>query len=406
MRARRSSGGATGRSHGRWPLAAALVVAALASACATKADDDPLLGAAADETGEANDAPATTDGDASGDTGTDTGAGAGEATARALAQASERSTDEAHRVEMSMSIHAAGSGPGEQLDAEAPLMTGEQDGDAYEFHMDMGEWMDEMMSSVGPEAGGNPLAGLDMTMDMAGDAHTLYLRAPMFAQLAEQLPSGTDLGSIEDLAALGDQWGRIDIDELGGLSLSEVQGTIGGLGGSDPRAMLDLVAGADDVEELGADQIDGTPVTGMRARLSLGEMLEAQGIDPEEYSNQIGAGLGVGPGTNVDPDELAERFLAIEIPFEAWVDDAGYVRRVSYEIDLLDMLGPGVDDQLGSGGPTEFTMGSTMDFSDYGDDGIAIDVPPDAVDVTEAYGEMLEASAAEAAAAAGNPVGS
>jgi hypothetical protein len=135
-------------------------------------------------------------------------------------------------------------------------------------------------------------------------------------------------------------------------------------------------------------------------------MLEAQGIDPEEYSNQIGAGLGVGPGTNVDPDELAQRYLALEIPFDVWVDDAGYVRRVSYEMDLLEMVGPGVDDGLGAGGPTELTMGSTMDFSDYGDESIAVDLPTDAVDVTEAYREMLEASAAEAAAAAGNPVGS
>ena len=216
-----------------------------------------------------------------------------------------------------MSMHASGSGPGEQLDAEAPLMTGEQDGDAYEFHMDMGEWMDEMMSSAGPEAGGSPLAGLDLTMDMAGDAHTLYLRAPMFAQLAEEIPSGSELGAIDDLAALGDQWGRIDVDELGGFSLSELQGSTGGFGGSDPRATLEMVAGADDVEDLGADEIDGTAVTGMGARLSLGEMLEAQGLDPEQYSNQFSAGLGVGPGTNLDPDELAERYLAIEIPFEA-----------------------------------------------------------------------------------------
>jgi hypothetical protein len=388
MRARRSSGG-------RWALASALVVAALANACATRADDDPLAAAGTSDT------TATTEGQpASG-----TGGGEVEATARALAQASERSTGEPHRVEMSMSMHAAGSGPGEQIDAEAVLMTGEQNGDAYEFHMDMGPWMDEMMSSLPPSE--RPPVDLDLTMDMAGDAHTLYLRAPMFAEIAAEAPPGTDLGPVEDLVALGDQWGRIDIDALGGLSLSELQGTTGGLGGgSDPRAILDLVAGADDVEDLGADQIDGTPVTGMAARLSLGEMLEAQGVDPEEFSNQFSAGLGVGPGTNVDPDELAQRYLAIEIPFEVWVDDAGYVRRVSYEMDLLEMVGPGLDEGLGAGGPTEFTMGTTMDFSDYGDPSIAIDFPTDAVDVTEAYRAMLDASAAEAAAAAGNPVGS
>jgi hypothetical protein len=75
-------------------------------------------------------------------------------------------------------------------------------------------------------------------------------------------------------------------------------------------------------------------------------------------------------------------------------------------MDMLDMLGPGVDDQLGAGRPTEFTMGTTMDFSDYGDDSIVIEFPTDAADVTEAYRGMLEANAAQAAAAAGNPLGS
>ena len=393
MRARRSSGG-------RWALAGVLVVAALASAsaCATRADEDPLLGAAADETGEAGDTTTTTEGEG--------GTGEVQATARALAQASERSTGEAHRFEMSMSMHAVGTGPGERIDAEAPLMTGEQDGARYEVHMDMGQWIDEMMSSMPPEAGRNPLAGLDMTMDMAGDEQTFYIRAPMFAELADEAPPGADTGALDDLAVLGDQWGRVDIDELGGFSLSEVQGSVGGPGGSDPRVMLDLVAGAGDAEDLGADQIDGTPVTGTRAQISLGAMLEAQGVDPEQFSNQISANLGVGPGTNVHPDELAERYLAIEIPFEVWVDDAGYVRRVSYEMDLLEMAGPSVDEGFGSGGTTEFTMGTTMDFSGYGDESIAVDFPPDAVDVTDAYREMLEANAAQAAAAAGNPVGS
>lgn len=385
MRARRSSGG-------RWMLASALVVAALASACATRADDDPLTAAGTTDT---TDTPGTTD----------TTGGEVQATARALAQASERSTGEAHRFEMSMSMHAVGSRPGERIDAEAPLMTGEQDGASYEVHMDMGQWMDEMMSSLPPEAGGNPLAGLDMTMDMAGDEQTFYIRAPIFTQIIEEAPAGAAVGYIEDLAALGDQWGRVDIGELGGFSLSEVQGSVGGPGGSDPRVILDLVAGADDTEDLGADEIDGTPVTGTSAQISLGEMLEAQGVDPEQFSNQISANLGVGPRTNVDPEELAERYLAIEIPFEVWVDEASYVRRVSYEMDLLAMAGPGVDDGFG-GSTTEFTMGTTMDFSDYGDESIAIDFPSDAVDVTEAYRQMLETSAAQAAAAAGNPVGS
>jgi hypothetical protein len=391
MRARRSSGG-------RWALAGVLVVAASASAsaCATRADEDPLLGAAAaDETS-----------DPGGTSETDAASGAGQATARALAQASERSTGEAHRLAVSMSMHASGSRPGEQLDIDAPLMTGEEDGSSFEVHMDMGPLFDQMASSMGPEASGSPVDDVDLTMDMAGDEQTLYIRAPMYAQLAEAAPAGTDLGPVEQLAALGDGWGRVDLAELGNFSLSEVQGSLGGPGGSDPRVILDLVAAADDAHEAEAQQIDGTTVPCTGAQLSMGEMLEAQGMDPEEYSNQIAASLGVGPGTNVDPDELAERYLAIEIPFEVCVDDGGYVRRVSYEVDLLEMVGPGMDGGLGAGGPTEFTMGTTIDYSDYGDESISIDFPPDAADVTEAYRNVLEASAAEAAAAAGNPVGS
>jgi hypothetical protein len=380
MRARRSG----------WALAVAALVV-LAGACATEADD-PLAGepgGAREPGGAAEQAPPEQQ------------PADFEATASYLDKVSDQSTGEAHRIEMSMAIRA--SAEGERLDIEAPLLTGEEEGGRFEMHMDMGQWIDEMAAGLG-EPGAPP--GLDLTMDMVGDEQTLYMRAPFFGALLAEAPPGTDLGPMEDLAVISDRWGRIDLTQLGGFSLGQVQGTMGGPAGSDPRVLLELVAGADSVEDVGSEQIDGTVVHGLAARLSMADLLEAQGMNPEDFVNQMAAGMGAAPGAGLDAEAAAERLLAHEVPFEVWVDGSGYVRRVSYEMDMAAMLGSGIDSGIGSGGVEEFVVGTTMDFSDYGDESIAIEFPTDAIDVTEAYREMLRASAAQAAGAAGDPQGS
>jgi hypothetical protein len=83
------------------------------------------------------------------------------------------------------------------------------------------------------------------------------------------------------------------------------------------------------------------------------------------------------------------------MPVEAWIDDDGYVRRLAYEMDLLEMFeSAGLSDDLGGDVPDEFAYSFTMDFFDYGDDSIAIEPPdPDeTVDITDAFLEVYAGS--------------
>ena len=98
-------------------------------------------------------------------------------------------------------------------------------------------------------------------------------------------------------------------------------------------------------------------------------------------------------GRNADPDALAalaERMLDTEMPVEVWVDGEGYVRRISQEVDLLELLGWGY--LLATENPLdEYTLGATTDFADYGDETIAVELPSDSVDATDIFRRALDA---------------
>ncbi len=98
----------------------------------------------------------------------------------------------------------------------------------------------------------------------------------------------------------------------------------------------------------------------------------------------------------MDEEELADFAVAMlgEIPVEAWVDDDGYVRRIGYELDM------GADVRRRSATPPRgparrcrrSTMGSSLDFTDYGDPGIEVEFPDEAdtVDVTDAFAAIVQ----------------
>lgn len=358
--------GGTQRSGRRWApgraVAAAVALAALGTGCASEADP-------------------------SGESDVVTGAVDFKATGQFLASASQRSSAEPHRSDASVSMEVVERGQPFSFDAQ--LMTGAQDGDRYEIHMDMSEWV----SQIGQAQGGTgPPPGTDLTMDTAGDAETLYIRAPMYATLAEQAPAmGT--GPVGELAELGDDWGRVDLTALGDLSLVDLQSAAGGPGGSDPRVILDAVAGAGDVDPLGTDQTGGVGVNGLGASLSLRDLLDAQGVDAEAFIDQMGANTaGLDQRERALSSEMMDAVFRTDVPFQVWVDGDGYVRRVSYEIDNLAIMR-----EVGRSVPPgleTLVVRQTMDFRDYGDESIEIEFPSDAVDATDIYRRMLEAGRA------------
>jgi hypothetical protein len=313
-----------------------------------------------------------------------------EATPEFVAEAAERSTGEPYRFEAELAMQFAFAG--QSIDVDAPFMSGEQDGELSHSAMDMGALFEEL-AELAPAGGGMPpeLAAADLTMETVADRTTMYLRAPMFEALADTgggVPV-EQLGPMAALAELGDDWGRVDLDALGDVvPLNDLAGTAGGQA-MDPRAFFDLVAGADAVDELGDAEVRGVAVQGLGAEVTMGELFEASGTDPEELAGSTGNALAD------DAERFFEAIVDVSMPVEAWIDDDGYVRRLAYEMDLLEMFeSAGLSDDLGGDVPDEFAYSFTMDFFDYGDDSIAIELPdPDeTVDITDAFLEVYAGS--------------
>ena len=348
--------------HGRraWPATVVLVTAAtLGAACG---DED---GEAAGDGGEAD--VETVD---------------FEATGAFLASASERSTAEPYRFETSVAMTFAAEG--ESVDVDAPFSSGAVDGDGFVQHIDMNEYMDQMTSSMG--AGGS-MPDLDLTIDTVVDGETMWLRAPMFAQIGELGGAGTVPPAFTEM---GDGWGRVDISALGPKAVGEATRLGGSPTGGDPREILAMLESADDVSELGEDTVDGDPVEGIGATMSMGELVEAGGADLDAVTEQAAAQAG----DELSPEEAeaaAQAMLEAEMPIEAWVDDDGYVRRVVMTIDMAE-IATGMGEQVPDG--DQFAIGTTVEFTDYGDTGIDVAPPPeaaDAVDLTEAFTQLQAA---------------
>jgi hypothetical protein len=342
------------RGRGRWrdiPVMAASL-AVVASACAQEADPADF---------------------AIGDV-------AFEATPGFVAEAAERSTAEPYRLEMELAMDVDLAG--QSVDIDAPMMSGEQDGERSHTVMDMGPLM-EQMGELAPAGEAIPpdASDADLTMEIVSDRQVMYLRVPIFEMFADVPGAGR---AMRDLASLGDRWGRVDLTELGDvLPLNDVASTVGGQA-ADPRALFDLVAGTDDVDELGDAEVRGVPVHGLAAHVTLRELMEASGQSAEEFSRSLGS---IPAGAEAAMDSV----LSAQVAVEAWIDDDGYMRRLGYEFDLLAMLAGAIPERdLEGGAPSGFTYRITMDFFDYGDDSIAIEFPdPDeAVDVTDSFLEL------------------
>lgn len=333
--------------HGRRALVPvlALLLAGAATACAQEADGG---------------LDARTDGTP--------GAGGGTefaATADYLASAVDSSQAEAYRFQAGIDM---GLGP---IQADAPdLMTGQRVDDRSSLTMDLGGLYDDM---------GIPGLDGDLTMEMVSDGKQLFVRAPVFETLSE-LPGVTGAGPMGSLADLGDKWGRVDLTALGDKVATSRLLSKAGVQNGDPTVLLDIVKQADDVEELGSDTSRGDTVQGLRAVLTFEEMLEAQGLDVDDYFGSMASSLPA------EADGLFDRMRDLELPVEVWVDGDDHVRRVELTVDMGEFLGEVADTE----GMGDFAVTSSMELYDYGDDSIQVELPTDAVDVTDDFLSGLE----------------
>jgi hypothetical protein len=296
-------------------------------------------------------------------------------------------------MDMTMNVEAAGGG----FEISGTFMTGETDGDRSAMTIDFGEVFRDMAGQL-PAGEGMPEGFLDadLSMEMVTDGTTGYLRAPFFAAMADMMAeaglAGDDLGPLAELARLGDEWGRLDLTEV---SPSQVASTAGGQA-MDPSAFLDIIARATDVQELGTETIDGVESRGLGATVTYGDMIEAQGMDVDDVREQMSAGAGAAADAMGDEEaaeiaaDMFDAMFAMEMPVEVWVDGDDRVRRARLEMDMAEIVGAVAEnagDDLGDSGMSTVMV---MNFTDYDDESIEIEIPAESEDITAAFLELQE----------------
>jgi hypothetical protein len=181
------------------------------------------------------------------------------------------------------------------------------------------------------------------------DGDVVYLRAPMFA-----LFTGDP-----------DVWVRLDLEEAGeeaGLDPDQLVPTETG-----PAALLQQLRGAEDIEDLGTEDVRGVATRHLRVT-----------VDPERAADQAPEELREQLRTYADATGLPDTY-----PMEVWIDDDGLPRRIRTVLEL---------DEATTGPVTQETTLELFDF------GVSVDLtPPDAdavVDLDQLLQELAELEAA------------
>jgi hypothetical protein len=183
------------------------------------------------------------------------------------------------------------------------------------------------------------------SMDMIMDRGVIYLRS--------------------DVMPLADtEWVSFDAAKIDPAAASQ----FGGFGGSmDPSAYAALFAGAVHVAERGTEEIDGVETTHYVGTIDLAKAIEGfsetfrKDVD-RKTAKQLEAAFG----------QLEDLGMG-SIPFEAWIDAAGLLRRERLSMDFGGLI-PGAEDAA---------MEMTVDFSDFGKPiDIELPKPSQVTDVT------------------------
>jgi hypothetical protein len=346
-------------------LLALTLLTAGAAACAQKADNSSVQIEPIDDDSQGGDPTSGTPADF-------------EATTDFLKESATRSESTSSRVEMRFAI-------GESVPEDAlPMMQGEVDGDRFHFTMDLAPIMEGVMSQVGGSGGvdaGDVFGDMDLTMEMIGTGPTVYLRAPMFADMGSLL-GGTAPG-FEDLAAIGDGWGSIDVERLGDILPGDVAGALVGGAAADPSAIIDMITNTEGVEDLGTSTIRDTPVHGLRAEVTLADMMAASGQD----ADALAAASGIGD----TGEALVQQLYDTVVPVEVWIDEDGYLARMTYGFSMSEVFDAmGMGDEAEDMGVGDLQYAYSMDMFDYGET-FTFEAPPDAVDITDAFAQIYQA---------------
>ncbi len=252
---------------------------------------------------------------------------------------------------------------------EGPAATGEFDGERTHILVDV-----EPAVPDGPIPGG--VAREDLYIETVTNERMLYTHAPVIRAMQAEgsLSPSSPFASSPTADAVTSGWISVDVSQIENIDPAWAACVMAGQR-TDPTAYFDLVAGADDIHDLGTDEIDGTTVHGLEGGVPLADLLRLARPDGD-----LPAGADVRP--------LEE----MPIPIEVWVEPDGDIRRIEVRRDsdrIADALvEAGVVravDVLGEGP----VIVETTEFWDHGDTSIAVDIPVDAADMTDELRDLL-----------------
>ncbi len=184
------------------------------------------------------------------------------------------------------------------------------------------------------------LNGVDVNMEMVFAYPVIYMELP---PESGQLPAGK-------------KWIKMDLEKLGqeaGLNLDQMMGA----GQTDPSQGLDFLRGVTGVQAVGEEEVRGVSTTHYKGVVDLATL----GKEHPEMQSSI--------------DQLVQQSGISRVPVEVWIDDDGFVRRMTQTLE-----------GSGSGLPMNMTM--TTDLYDFGTD-VSVEEPPadEVVDFSELTGQ-------------------
>ena len=285
-----------------------------------------------------------------------------------------------HRFEMTMQMGVEIGG-----DVEGPdpsRIVGAFDGERQHVRMEPG----------GPTVGGDEQPS-ETIVDLSDNA--LYVHTPGTAEMADELPDlGASTDYLDALAELGDRWGRADLtaieDELPENWTSQL--TQVRLQNLDPDSFVDLVASAESVEELGTAEIQDEQMTGLAATVTAEDLAAARNTQAAQAAQTTSTTASV--PVEPEPGSLGDLLANLEYKVEAWIDRDGNIRRLVLDQgEAMEQFMSEGDNPQDTPIPT-FTSVISLDFFDYGDESIKVELPDEAdtVDITAAVRDMYKAN--------------
>ncbi len=279
--------------------------------------------------------------------------------------------------------------------ADKPLTTTETDGAIVHTVTDMGAALAGVMGTI---------RGLEerrdeMTMETYTDGEILLVKVP-FVNVLHDLHLGFYPRSLREL---GDDWGLVRASELGGVA--QAMGGSPGSGVIDPESVAHLVAAIDNPSEGESVTIRGVEATQVSGEVTFGDLITAQGMDPEEFVTGI-ADLMASPGPEERQtvDDMLKVILASDTEITVAYDDQSRLVLLETRFDLGDVITQVALASAQAAGEEmsrqdlrdlasqfDLTMVTRVEFYDYEDPGIVLTMPDasGAVDVTDVIGQLF-----------------